>query len=292
MPREAMGLLHEGFDRAISAAIDRYAQRREEVRARFISILGHDLRDPLSAVKISTDALARGGASPEDQQQIFARMGRACDRMQRMIGEVLDFARGHLGGGIPANPTLQDMSEICRHVVDEIAAANPDRTIDVDTRGELRGPFDHDRVAQAIGNLVGNAIEHTREAVEVRAYETEDRTHVITTVTSHGVALPPDVQRRIIAIGGGATPAVLRASRTRRRHARAILPDPTRSRPRTPSRRTHARPRCRGSYRRRRSLRRTDRRAASPPPRARAADASHSRSRRARTSARARPPRA
>jgi len=197
MPPESMVLLHEGFDRAISAAIDRYAQRREEVRARFISILGHDLRDPLSAVKISTDVLSRGTASREDQQLIFARIGRACDRMQRMIGEVLDFARGHLGGGIPANPTLQDMSEICRHVVDEIAAANPDRTIDVDTRGDLRGPFDHDRVAQAIGNLVGNAIEHTREAVEVRAYETEDRTHVITTVTSHGVAIPPDVQRRI-----------------------------------------------------------------------------------------------
>jgi len=197
LSHESMVLLNEGFDRAISAAIDRYAQRREEIRARFISILGHDLRDPLSAVKISTDVLSRGMASRDEQQLIFARIGRACDRMQRMIGEVLDFARGHLGGGIPANPTLHDMADICREVVEEVAAANPERTIDINMRGDLRGAFDRDRVAQAIGNLVGNAIEHTRAAVEVSAYESDDRTHVITTITSHGVVIPPDVQRRI-----------------------------------------------------------------------------------------------
>ena len=197
LPPESMLLLHEGFDRAISAAIDRYAQRREEVRARFISILGHDLRDPLSTVKISADLLGRGVAGPDEQQPIVARIGRACDRMQRMIEEVLDFARGHLGGGIPANPSLNAMSEICRHVVDEVAGANPERKIEITTRGDLRGAFDRDRVSQAIGNLVGNAIDHTHGSVEVTAFESEDRTQVITTVTSHGVAIPQDVQRRI-----------------------------------------------------------------------------------------------
>ncbi|HSN29339.1 MAG TPA: HAMP domain-containing sensor histidine kinase [Kofleriaceae bacterium] len=210
VPPQSMLLLHEGFDRAISAAIDRYAQRREEVRSRFISILGHDLRDPLSTVKISTEVLARGGAVTGEQQQIVARISRACDRMQRMIGEVLDFARGHLGGGIPANPTLNDMANICRDVVEEISAAHPQRTITLEASGDLRGPFDLDRVAQALGNIIGNAVEHTRAAIEVAAYETKDRMHVVTTVTSHGPAIPADVQRRIFdpfsrgddAIGG------------------------------------------------------------------------------------------
>ncbi len=196
-PPESMLLLHEGFDRAISAAIDRYAQRREEVRARFISILGHDLRDPLSTVKLSTDVLVRGGAVGAEQQLVLARMARACDRMQRMIGEVLDFARGHLGGGIPANPTLNDMADICRDVVEEISAANPDRTITLESSGDLRGPFDRDRVAQALGNIIGNAVEHTRASIEIAAFETDDRGHVVTSVTSHGPAIPADVQRRI-----------------------------------------------------------------------------------------------
>src|SRR4051812_32066604 len=105
----SMLLLHEGMDRAITAAIDRYSQRREELRSRFISILGHDLRDPLSTVVISVDVLAHANNLDEEQQRGLARVLRACDRMQRMVGEVLDFARGHLGGGIPANPTLNDL---------------------------------------------------------------------------------------------------------------------------------------------------------------------------------------
>jgi signal transduction histidine kinase len=194
---ESLILLHEGFDRAVSVAIDRYAQRREEVRARFISILGHDLRDPLSTVKISADIMAHSEKMPEEYQMVIARIARATDRMQRMIAEVLDFARGHLGGGIPANPTLNDMAEICRHVVDELGAAHPSRSIALDTSGDLRGPFDRDRVSQALGNLVSNGIEHGQGSVEVAAFESDDREHVITKVTSHGEPIAPDVLPRL-----------------------------------------------------------------------------------------------
>jgi signal transduction histidine kinase len=194
---ESMILLHEGFDRAVSVAIERYAQRREHVRARFISILGHDLRDPLSTVKISADILARSDKLADEHRMVIARIARATDRMQRMIAEVLDFARGHLGGGIPATPTLNDMVEICRHVVDELSAAHPARAIALDTRGDLRGPFDRDRVSQALGNLVSNGIEHGQGSIEVAAYESDDREHVITKITSHGKPIAPDVLPRL-----------------------------------------------------------------------------------------------
>jgi hypothetical protein len=196
-PHESLILLHEGFDRAIGVAIDRYAQRREELRARFISILGHDLRDPLSTVKISSDIIARSSTLAADHKLVIARISRACERMQRMIAEVLDFARGHLGGGIPANPTLNDMAEICRSVADELGAAHPTRPITVTTNGDLRGPFDRDRVAQALANLISNGVEHGQGPVEVSAFESEDRDHVITKVTSHGTPIPPDVLPRI-----------------------------------------------------------------------------------------------
>jgi signal transduction histidine kinase len=195
--RESLLLLHEGLDRGIGAAIDRYSQRREEIRARFISILGHDLRDPLSTVTISTDMLGRSDQVSPEHKAILARMARACDRMQRMVGEVLDFARGHLGGGIPANPTLNDMAAICRTVVEEATASHPDREIRLDARGDLRGPFDRDRVTQALSNLVSNAIQHTRGSVEIAALESEDRGHVITRVSSHGAPISPELKARL-----------------------------------------------------------------------------------------------
>jgi signal transduction histidine kinase len=72
--RESMLRLHEGMDRAISDAMHRYARRREEVRERFISILGHDLRDPLSTVLISSRVLASADGLDDEQRQV-ARHG-------------------------------------------------------------------------------------------------------------------------------------------------------------------------------------------------------------------------
>jgi signal transduction histidine kinase len=196
VPRESLILLDAGLDRAIGAAIDRYAAQREEVRSRFISILGHDLRDPLATVAMSADLLSSREQTPE-ANAVIVRIKRACDRMQRMIGEVLDFARGHLGGGIPVSPTLNDMGELARSVVDEARAAHPNAQITVHTEGELRGPFDRERVYQALANLIRNAVEHGTGTVEIIVRESDDRSHVITAVTNHGTPIPADVLSRI-----------------------------------------------------------------------------------------------
>lgn len=194
--RDSMLRFHEGLDRAINTAMQRYASRREEVRERFISILGHDLRDPLATVKISANMLASNPAIKNEYRLVAARITRACSRMQRMVDDVLDFARGHLGNGIPANPTQNDMGDICRAAVDEVSAANPQRQITLEVTGELRGAFDRDRVHQALGNLIANAIHHTKGPIEVRAYE-QDHESVVTEVTSHGAPIPEDLRRRI-----------------------------------------------------------------------------------------------
>ncbi len=195
--RESMLRMHEGMDRAINDAMHRYAMRREEVRERFITILGHDLRDPLSTVSISANMLAANTGLDSDQRMVAARISRACTRMQRMINDVLDFARGHLGGGIPAHPSLSDMGDICRAAADEAIGANPQRTIRVDITGDLRGAFDRDRVHQVITNLISNAIHHSEESIEVRAYEGDEGRAVFTEVTSHGAPIPEDLQRRL-----------------------------------------------------------------------------------------------
>jgi signal transduction histidine kinase len=195
--REDMLSLHEGMDRAINEAMHRYATRREEVRERFVAILGHDLRDPLSTVVISANVLAANPTLKPEHRVVASRIVRACDRMQRMISDVLDFARGHLGSGIPANPTLNDMGEICRAAADEITGANPQREIKVDVQGDLRGAFDRDRVHQAMTNLISNAIQHSEAGIEVRVYETEDRHAVVTEVTSHGDVIPDDLLGRL-----------------------------------------------------------------------------------------------
>lgn len=179
--------LQQAMDLALEISICGYATRREEVRERFIGILGHDLRDPLSTILISARVLAANHAIDRENRFVASRIVRSCNRMQRMINDVLDFARGHLGGGIPALPTTNDMGDICRTAVDEIIAAHPQREVTCEVSGDLVGELDRDRVHQAITNLLSNAIHHGEGPIEVRAWGNHE---IVTEVISHGPPIP------------------------------------------------------------------------------------------------------
>lgn len=185
--REQLRHLDEGIDRATSEAIRRYAQRRELVRDRFIGILGHDLRDPLGAVSLGAAMLVDDlELAPPHRKQV-ERIQRAAGRMDRMVKDILDFARAQLGDGIPTELAPVDMAEVCRAVADE--AGVPAR-LSVALTGDLRGAFDRERVHQALGNLVRNALQHGAGTVELRAVEADDQEAIITSVANAGPEIP------------------------------------------------------------------------------------------------------
>lgn len=194
--RQSTVRLHQGFDQAVSASLHRYEQAREQQRERFIAVLGHDLRQPLGTIAMSANVLTDTPATADVTGQA-TRIQRACARMSRLIDDILDFARGRLGAGIPVVPALHDVAEICRAAVDEVTAAHPGHPIELDLRGDLRGPFDRDRLLQALGNLLTNGIEHGGEPLALRAAETTEGRAVVVEVVSHGPAIPEDLLRQI-----------------------------------------------------------------------------------------------
>src|SRR5277367_4481064 len=88
---------HSSREREQSALLDERAAA--ELREQFIAILGHDLRNPLHAVFAGADLLARTLAYPA-HVEIASRIKTNARRMSLLIDDVLDFARGRLGGGI------------------------------------------------------------------------------------------------------------------------------------------------------------------------------------------------
>ncbi|HSK05766.1 MAG TPA: HAMP domain-containing sensor histidine kinase [Kofleriaceae bacterium] len=175
---------------AITGSVRTFSARRDELRDQFVSMLAHDLRGPLQALSIGAENILRRPCGDAAHERAAAAMVRTAGRMARLISDVVDFARGRLGVGIPAVPVTCNIGEVCHEVVDELRIAHPRRTLLVTTAGDLVGSWDRDRLLQAISNLAANALVHGRDPIEIRVFEDPDRQHVTTEVYNPGPPIP------------------------------------------------------------------------------------------------------
>jgi PAS domain S-box-containing protein len=154
-------------DITVRKQVEEMSERQAHFRERFIGILGHDLRNPLNAILLSSQMLLRQGL-PEAQVKAVARVASSADRMKRMINDLLDLTRSRLGGGIPISPRLVNLREVCRHVFEEHEVAHPSCELRFEASGSCWGEWDADRIAQVLSNLLGNAIQYGRQGTPVR----------------------------------------------------------------------------------------------------------------------------
>lgn len=176
--REWIGMMTDVSDRV----------RVEEAREQFIGILGHDLRDPVAALMAGVELLRD---LPEPRARTVARLARSVHRIEAIIRDLLDFARGRLGGGIPIAPRPCDMRGICDDVIDEVRQAHRSREIRLHAAGDLRGEWDPDRLQQVVSNLLGNAVTHGEDPIVVTCRAEPDQ--VITAVSNRGRPIPDAV---------------------------------------------------------------------------------------------------
>jgi sigma-B regulation protein RsbU (phosphoserine phosphatase) len=133
-----------------------------ELREQFIAVLGHDLRNPLAAISAGARILQRSGALQQHKElRVLDMINTTVTRMSDLIDNVLDFARGRLGGGIALNRDANwPVEPVLDQVVDELRTASPQRVIE--TSFEITEPVncDRTRIGQLASNLIGNALTH------------------------------------------------------------------------------------------------------------------------------------
>ena len=148
-------------DRLAKSEADLAVQRqRSALQDQFVAVLGHDLRNPLSAIQTSA-ALLR--AEPlTDKAASFARViDRSARRMTDLVENLLDFTRARLGEGLSVTRRLDsDLESMVMHVVSELQTVWPDRLIHTDIALPEPVLCDRSRLGQLLSNLVSNAITH------------------------------------------------------------------------------------------------------------------------------------
>jgi signal transduction histidine kinase len=142
-----------------SAAILLDERKTAELREQFIAVLGHDLRNPLASIDAGTRLLTRD-PSPEKAAMVLALMQSSVVRMAGLIDNVLDLARGRLGGGLTLQRAPVQLEPVLRQVTDELAASHPDQQVEAEIELDAEVDCDRGRIAQLLSNLLGNALTH------------------------------------------------------------------------------------------------------------------------------------
>ena len=167
------------------------AQERETSRLReeFIAVLGHDLRSPLQSVSAGTRMLLR---RPERAEEITGHIERSIARMAGLIDNVMDFARGRLGGGLQLNRSADaPLAPMLLQVVEEMRSTHPDRAIDLALDIDEPVDCDHARIAQILSNLLGNALTHGASGQPVQVSASTTGRAFTLFVANAGEPIPP-----------------------------------------------------------------------------------------------------
>ena len=137
----------------------RLEHETSELREQFIAVLGHDLRNPLASISAGARILGRT-VQGDKEHQVIAMLETTVVRMASMIDNVLDFARGRLGGGITLERSSKPLEPVLVQVVDELRMSANGRIIETQFAIDQPVNCDRTRIGQLLSNLLGNATTH------------------------------------------------------------------------------------------------------------------------------------
>ena len=174
-------------------------QETSALREQFIVVLGHDLRNPLASIKggmrmLESETLTDRG------RKVLGLVNETVGRMEGLINNVMDFARGRLGGGITLDLSQQRIDATLQQIVDELRATYPDREIILDLsipKKEVRA--DHGRLGQLFSNLLGNALMHGDPAAPIRAVLDRQGDHLTFETMNFGQPIPAEAMANLFS---------------------------------------------------------------------------------------------
>lgn len=180
-----------------NALLYQSAQQAVSLRDRFLAVASHELRTPLAIVRGNWELLSRRLARRDpaavdaagDVTPLLRRLGQGIDQLQRLVEDLLDVNRLR-GDAIGFQMTSVDLVELLRDTVTGMVDDRQRARITMDLPSQpIIGRWDAARVAQVVGNLVGNALKYSADApVSVELTETADAAHLVVRDRGIGIA--------------------------------------------------------------------------------------------------------
>ncbi|EFH90518.1 PAS domain S-box protein [Ktedonobacter racemifer] len=183
--------------RVVAFVLDNSARKELEQRKDdFISMASHELRNPLTALKMQTTLLHRQLAKQGIQAPALSSMKTQINKLIRLVEELLDVSKIQ-AGRLEYRQETVDLDALLREIANTMQQTNPSHTIVM--RGAVQTSLlaDRDRLGQVFTNLLSNAIKYSpgAETVEMDLSATEDA--VTIRVRDHGLGIPREQRDKI-----------------------------------------------------------------------------------------------
>lgn len=171
------------------------AQLATHLREELMAIVAHDLRNPLSAIRMGAGLLARVAERITEVpvQETAQTILRSADRMDRLINDLLDFALIQ-AGHISVEPAVVEADGLIEESLETFRALAKEKQVKI-IGGGARGLslyVDRDRLLQVISNLLGNAIKFTPENGSVELRVQRDDRFALFSITDTGLGMSGD----------------------------------------------------------------------------------------------------
>ncbi|HEX9437085.1 MAG TPA: HAMP domain-containing sensor histidine kinase [Candidatus Limnocylindria bacterium] len=171
----------------------------ERERIQFFSMLGHELKSPLTAISAQGELLARliaKGAPPDRLRSTLDRLEQPLRRMTGLADEMSDLA-ALTSGQFQVHAERVDLRPILAGAVARAAAASDRHELRLDMPGEVQLMADEFRLGQVLDNLLGNAVHYSPDGGTVRVRVTVEGPDGVIRVIDQGIGVPEGERDRL-----------------------------------------------------------------------------------------------
>ena len=181
--------------RAAEAALRDAVRARDEV----LAVVSHDLRNPVGTIAAAAELMADVPMPPARQAEHLEIIGRAANRINRLIQDLLDVAQIEAGGlSVRLEPV--DLAEVIEEVVSQMRWESNEERVQLLVRVPTDLPAvhaDRDRVVQVLANLIGNGLKFTPAGGRVTISATLLPDGVRVGVADNGPGIEPEMERHL-----------------------------------------------------------------------------------------------
>jgi two-component system OmpR family sensor kinase len=191
--RELARAFNELAEEIETSSIELHEEERR--KSRFVSDVSHELRSPLTGIRLAAETLLDGDVGPEDHDRFLATIIRESDRLTGLANDLLELQRIEgATGELPIGRV--DLTQTARLAVEANEPVAAERGVRVTVTGAAPDVLGaRDRLQQVVGNLVDNATRHTPEGRSVTVELSEQDGSAVLRVIDEG----PGIAERDLA---------------------------------------------------------------------------------------------